>query len=57
MMIPHLMCTQHPDATVKITAEEEVDEALVDFTGFGCDEIMVDYEGKMTPFTQPKDIV
>lgn len=57
MHIPRLMCTQHPDATVKITAGEEVDEALVAFTAHGCDEVMVDYEGKMTPYGQPKDIV
>ncbi|MFN3805041.1 MAG: phosphoenolpyruvate carboxylase [Pyrobaculum sp.] len=57
MHIPKLMCTQHPDATVKITAGEEVDEALVAFTAHGCDEVMVDFEGKMTPYGQPKDIV
>ena len=36
---------------------KEVDDALVGLVGFGCDEVMVDYEGRMTPFTQPKDIV
>ncbi len=56
-MIPKLMCTQHPDSTVKVTVNEEVDEALVSFIGFGCDEVMVDYEGKATPYGQPKDIV
>ncbi|CCC81750.1 phosphoenolpyruvate carboxylase [Thermoproteus tenax] len=56
-MIPRLMCTQHPDTTVKITAGEEVDEALVAYTAYGCEEVMVDYEGKLTPFTQPKEIV
>jgi phosphoenolpyruvate carboxylase len=50
------MCTQHPDATVKMLAKG-VGDALVGLVGFGCDEVMVDYEGKMTPFTQPKDIV
>ncbi|MEZ0248697.1 MAG: phosphoenolpyruvate carboxylase [Thermoproteus sp.] len=57
MHIPRLMCTQHPDTTVKITAAEEVDEALVDYTAYGCDEVMVDYEGKMTPYGQPKEVV
>ncbi len=56
-MIPRLMCTQHPDATVKITAAEEVDEALVSFVAYSCDEVMVDYEGKTTPYSQPKEIV
>ena len=40
MPIPRLMCTQHPDTTVKITAAEEVDEAIVAFTAYGCDEVM-----------------
>lgn len=57
MPVPRLMCTQHPDTTVKITANEEVDEAIVAYTAYGCDEIMVDYEGKMTPYSQPKEIV
>jgi len=50
-MIPRLMCTQHLDATVKITSAEEVDEALVAFAAFGCEEVMVDYEGKTTPYS------
>jgi len=56
-MIPRLMCTQHPDATVKIMSAEEVDEALVAFAAYGCEEAMVDYEGKTTPYSQPKEIV
>jgi len=56
-LIPRLMCTQHPDATVKITAQDEVDEAIQGFTMFECDEVMSDYEGKLTPYAQPKDIV
>lgn len=52
-----MMCTQHPDTTVKITAGEEVDEALVAYTAYGCEEVMVDYEGKTTPYSQPKEIV
>ncbi len=57
MLVPRLMCTQHPDTTVKITANEEVDEAIVAYTAYGCDEVMVDYEGKTTPYGQPKEIV
>ncbi len=55
--IPKLMCTQHPDSTVKITAQEEVDEAVQGYSMYKCDEVMVDYEGKLTPYAQPKDIV
>ncbi|MEM4502893.1 MAG: phosphoenolpyruvate carboxylase [Ignisphaera sp.] len=57
MYIPKLLCTQHPDATVKITTQQEVDEALQGYAMYGCDEIMSDYEGKLTPYAQPKDIV
>jgi len=51
------MCTQHPDSTVKITTQQEVDEAIQGYTMYGCDEVMSDYEGKLTPYAQPKDIV
>ena len=57
MYIPLLMCTQHPDSTVRITAQEEVDEAVVSHLAYGCDEYMVDYEGKATPYSQPRDVV
>ncbi len=57
MYIPSLMCTQHPDSTIKITAEEEVEEAVAAFAIYGCDEIMSDFEGKGTPYIQPRDIV
>jgi len=51
------MCTQHPDSTVRITTQQEVDEAIQGYTMYGCDEVMSDYEGKLTPYAQPKDIV
>jgi phosphoenolpyruvate carboxylase len=51
------MCTQHPDSTIKVTAEEEVDEAIAAYSVFGCDEVMSDFEGKATPYIQPRDIV
>lgn len=57
MAVPRLMCTQHPDTTIKMTVNEEVDEALVDHLGFNCDEVMVDFEGKTTPYNQPKEVV
>lgn len=55
--IPKLLCTQHPDSTVRVPAQLEVQEALLAFTAYGCDEVMVDYEGKLTPYTQPREIV
>lgn len=57
MHIPKLMCTQHPDTAVKITAQQEVDEAIQGYAMYGCGEVMIDYEGKLTPYAQPKDIV
>ncbi|MEM1620206.1 MAG: phosphoenolpyruvate carboxylase [Fervidicoccaceae archaeon] len=54
---PRLMCTQHPDSTVKVSTAEEVDEAIVGHTLYGCDEIMVDFEGKLTPYAQPREVV
>ncbi|MGC9118645.1 MAG: phosphoenolpyruvate carboxylase [Thermoproteus sp.] len=57
MYLPRLMCTQHPDSTIKITAEEEVEEAVAAYAIYGCDEVMSDFEGKGTPYIQPRDIV
>jgi phosphoenolpyruvate carboxylase len=54
--VPRLMCTQHPDSTVKVTAQMEVEEAIASFTTYGCDEVMVDYEGKLTPYSQPREV-
>ena len=59
MDIPIFMATQHPDSALRyFSAREEVDEAIRDVLprnagGFGCDEKMIDYEGKLTPFLQP----
>ncbi len=61
--VPFAMATQHPDsASRRITAEGEVEEAVNDLLplsrgGYGCDEKMVDYEGKLTPYHQPQWIV
>ncbi len=58
--IPLAMCTQHPDSASRcITADEEVQEAVKDIMpfdagGFNCDEKMVDYEGKLTPYHEVK---
>jgi phosphoenolpyruvate carboxylase len=54
---PTLMATQHPDSTRMITTSQEVEEAIEAISLFRCDEIMVDYEGKLTPYHQPEWIV
>lgn len=54
---PILMATQHPDSTRMITASQEVEEAIEAISVFRCDEIMIDYEGKLTPYHQPEWIV
>ncbi|AEM38718.1 phosphoenolpyruvate carboxylase [Pyrolobus fumarii 1A] len=61
--IPLAMATQHPDSANKgFNSQEEVGEALLDLLplsegGFGCDEKMIDYEGKLTPYQQMKWVV
>ncbi len=56
--VPLAMATQHPDSASRyIDANGEVDEAVRDLLpfemgGFGCDEKMIDYEGKLTPYHQ-----
>ncbi len=52
LIIPKLMATQHPDSTIKVTSREEVIEAIEAFLKYKCDEVMVDYEGKLTPYHQ-----
>ncbi len=61
--VPLAMATQHPDSANKgFNAQEEVAEAILDLLplsegGFGCDEKMIDYEGKLTPYQQMRWIV
>lgn len=53
--IPVAMATQHADsATRHVAVREEVDEAVQSFKkdGFNCDEYLVDYMGKLTPYHQ-----
>jgi len=56
--IPCAMATQHPDSASRyVPVQEEEAEALQCLAppqdgGLGCDEYMVDYEGKMTPYHQ-----
>jgi len=58
--IPVAMATQHADsATRRVPVGEEVDEAVLSFKrdGFNCDEYLVDYMGKLTPYHQIGQIV
>jgi len=56
--IPVAMATQHPDSALRyVPVQEEPDEALECFTSYGCDEYMVDYEGKLTPYHQTAQVV
>lgn len=60
--VPSTMATQHPDSATKfVPVREEPDEAVYSLKmptqGLGCDEYMVDYMGKLTPYHQIGQIV
>jgi len=59
--VPCAMATQHPDSASRyVPVQDEETEALQCLApqdaGLGCDEFMVDYEGKMTPYHQVANI-
>ncbi|MCW4020625.1 MAG: phosphoenolpyruvate carboxylase [Candidatus Bathyarchaeota archaeon] len=58
--IPVAMATQHADSAARhVAVREEVDEAVLSLKkdGFNCDEVLVDYMGKLTPYHQIGQIV
>ncbi len=55
--VARTLATQHPDATVTVRVQEEPQEAVECLTEYGCEEYMIDFEGKLTPYLQPMQVL
>ncbi len=54
--IPYVLATQHPDSASKYVPVQEEPKEIHHCIKIGCEEYMVDYEGKLTPYHQVSQV-